>query len=159
MIFHKSVYSARSTGYKYRTLATNTGDKKRRDELEDDIFEKRVQDLKESINSRIDQQFEVMRNSRQQLLEKMMKVDEKIDQMLQVQETVKTLRKELTAAEGTLADLQDRVDKLDIFSESSETTLLYRPSSANSKDTRDVLLQRGDYSQILYGDYYTKNLM
>ncbi|KAI5637108.1 hypothetical protein NE865_10158 [Phthorimaea operculella] len=159
MVFHKSVYTARSTGYKYRTLATNTGEKKRRDELEDIIFDTRFQDLKEMITSKIDQQLEVTRRSRQQLLDKMMKVDAKIDQMLEFQETVKSLRKDLTAAENTLADLLDRVEKLDIFSESSNSTLLYLPSSGNFKDSRDVLQQRGGYSQILYGDYYTNNLM
>lgn len=54
--FHKTCYTSRSSGYKYRTLGSNTGDKKRRDVQEDNVFDKKFKELKRTIYSKIEKE-------------------------------------------------------------------------------------------------------
>lgn len=54
--FHKNCYTSRSSGYKYRTLGSNTGDKKRRDVQEDNVFDKKFKELKKTIYSKIEKE-------------------------------------------------------------------------------------------------------
>ncbi|KAG6444779.1 hypothetical protein O3G_MSEX003561 [Manduca sexta] len=96
-VFHKSCYTARSTGYKYRTLSTNTGDKKRRDSIEDNSFDKKLKELKHEITSRIDKELDQAQKN-----------------------SVATMRQDLHVAESTLTELVDRIGKLDIATYDSE---------------------------------------
>ncbi|KAG6444778.1 hypothetical protein O3G_MSEX003561 [Manduca sexta] len=119
-VFHKSCYTARSTGYKYRTLSTNTGDKKRRDSIEDNSFDKKLKELKHEITSRIDKELDQAQKARSFINEKLEKIEAKINSMVELQNSVATMRQDLHVAESTLTELVDRIGKLDIATYDSE---------------------------------------
>ncbi|XP_049874359.1 uncharacterized protein LOC126372574 [Pectinophora gossypiella] len=122
IVFHKSCYTSRSPGYKYRTLATNTGEKKRRDSKEDNVFDTKFKELRRAIVSRVDKHFGESQRARDSIFDKFDKIDSKINTMLELQNTVKVLRKNLWAAENILADVQEKVNKLSLDLNSSTTT-------------------------------------
>ncbi|KAL0871813.1 hypothetical protein ABMA27_004295 [Loxostege sticticalis] len=133
-IFHKSCYTSRSSGYKYRTLSTNTGEKKRRDSKEDSTFDKKFNELQRAISSRIDDQIDKSQSARDNIREKFEKINAKIDSMLELQDTVTSLRKNLQVVENTIAEMAQRIEKIDAVTLGSEAcTLQSRKSSFRSQ--------------------------
>lgn len=129
-IFHKSCYTSRSSGYKYRTLSTNTGERKRRDSKEDSTFDRKFKELQREISTRIEKQLNQAQKARDTIKEKYEKIDAKINSMLELQTTVTSLRKNLTVIENTMADVALKVEKIDEFTANSDTcTLRSRKSS------------------------------
>ncbi|CAK1544996.1 unnamed protein product [Leptosia nina] len=115
-IFHKSCYTSRSPGYKYRTLSTNTGEKSSKDSKEEtNVFDKKFKELKNAITSRINKEVEETQTARNIIQTKFEKVDNKINSMLDLQNTVMVLRKDLQVAEDVLITMVDRVDRLDMI--------------------------------------------
>lgn len=114
-IFHKSCYTSRSSGYKYRTLSTNTGDRKRRDSKEENAFDWNLRELKRAILSRIDKELEQTQHAREAIKLRFFKVDAKVNSMLELQKTVVGLRKDLCSIENRLAVMVEKVDKLDML--------------------------------------------
>lgn len=112
-IFHKSCYTSRSSGYKYRTLATNTGERKRRDSTEDTAFERKFKELNRRVMTRIDKQLNRSQTTRDMIQNRLEKLNTKIDSMLELQNNVASLRKDLVVVENTLTDLTERVSRLD----------------------------------------------
>lgn len=95
-VFHKSCYTTRSSGYKYRTLSTNTGERKRRDSKEDCSVDKVFRDIRRAISTRIDTELEKTGQSREMIFDKFDKIDSKINTMLDLQ-----VRRSLYFYEGT----------------------------------------------------------
>ncbi|CAH2217201.1 jg2783 [Pararge aegeria aegeria] len=114
-IFHKSCYTTRSTGYKYRTLSTNTGEKKRRNFKEDTTFDKKFTELQREITSRIVKEVDDTQRARQTIQDKFEIVESKINTMLDVQNTIQSLRQNLRTAENTLVDIIQKVEKIEGF--------------------------------------------
>lgn len=83
-IFHKSCYTSRSSGYKYRTLSTNTGVRKRRASEEDNTFDKKFRELHREIMSRVDAQVSLTQRARDSIEDKFNKIDMKISSMLEL---------------------------------------------------------------------------
>lgn len=111
-IFHRTCYT-RCAGYKYRTLATNTGEKKRRDSKDDNTFERKFRDLKKEITSRIDTEVNKSQVARQRMRTKLELINAKVDTMLELQSTVTSLAADLHVAESNLADMMLKVEQLD----------------------------------------------
>lgn len=112
-IFHKSCYTSRSTGYKYRTLSTNTGERKRRDTHEDNTFDKQFKELEKEITSRIDAQVNLTQKARESIENKFNTIDTKINSILELQNTVTSLRQNLQVAESSLAEMLFKVDRIE----------------------------------------------
>lgn len=132
-IFHKSCYTSRSTGYKYRTLSTNTGEKKRRDSKEDSTFDRKFKELKREITSRITKEVDESQRARKSIQEKLDKVDKKINGMLDVQNTIAILRKDLRVTENILVDTMEKVEKIENFIGNSENCSLRSQKSSFCK--------------------------
>ncbi|CAG4949954.1 unnamed protein product [Colias eurytheme] len=129
-IFHKSCYTSRSVGYKYRTLSTNTGEKKCKEGKEGNVFDMKFNELKNAITSRINQEVSETRSARNSIQEKFEKIDAKINTMLDLQNTVAVLRKDLQVAEDVLANMVEKVEKLEcIIGESEACSLQSRKNS------------------------------
>lgn len=116
-IFHKSCYTSRSSGYKYRTLSTNTGEKKKRDSREDNAFEKKFRELRRAIVGRVNREVHETHRARESLLQKFAKIDAKINSMLELQDTVQTMRKDLQTAGNNLQQMVNKVDALNTHTE------------------------------------------
>ncbi|CAG9793953.1 unnamed protein product [Diatraea saccharalis] len=132
-IFHKSCYTARSSGYKYRTLSTNTGEKKRRDSREDSTFDRKFKELQNEIACRIDKQVKHTQKARGMILEKFEKIDSKINLMMELKDTVTILRKNINTAEDALSDIVQKIERLDANTGSDAYTLHSRKSSFRSQ--------------------------
>lgn len=127
--FHKSCYTSRSTGYKYRTLSTNTGEKKRRDSSIDTPLTKKFKELKGEITSRIMKEVDESQRARKSIREKFEKIDKKINSMLDVQNTITILRKDLRVSENILVDTMEKIEKIEnIVGESECSSLISRNS-------------------------------
>ncbi|CAH2091015.1 unnamed protein product [Euphydryas editha] len=111
--FHKSCYTSRTTGYKYRTLSTNTGEKKRRDSNTDSPLTKKFKELKGEITSRIIKEVDESQRARKSIRDKFEKIDTKINSMLDVQNTITILRKDLLASENILVDTMEKIEKIE----------------------------------------------
>lgn len=105
---------ARSTGYKYRTLSTNTGEKKRRDSVEDNTFDRKIKELRNVMHSKIQNEVDQMGDARDAIHEKFKKIDSKIDSMIELQSTVLGLRDNLRHAEAALVLMLEKVNKIEI---------------------------------------------
>ncbi|CAH0584392.1 unnamed protein product [Chrysodeixis includens] len=116
-IFEKSCYTARSSGYKYRTLSTNTGEQTRRDSRDDNAFEKKFRELRRAIVGRVNREVNDTHKARVSILQKFDKVDAKINAMLELQNTVQTLRKDLESAADDLINMVNKIDVLDVHTE------------------------------------------
>ncbi|XP_050351652.1 uncharacterized protein LOC126774259 [Nymphalis io] len=128
-LFHKSCYTSRSTGYKYRTLSTNTGEKKRRESKEDSTFDRKFKELKGEIGSRIMKEVDEVQRARQSIQDKFEKIDAKINSMLNIQTTITLLRNDLRQAENILVDTIEKVEKMEgIIGESEASSLQSRSS-------------------------------
>lgn len=114
--FHKSCYTARSTGYKYRTLSTNTGERKRRDCIENNRFEAKFKELSKAINRRIDKEVEEIHKSRDSINEKFDKISAKIDSILDLQNTVASLQNDLVTASSKMLLISEKINKIDALS-------------------------------------------
>ncbi|XP_028167820.1 uncharacterized protein LOC114358137 [Ostrinia furnacalis] len=147
-IFHKSCYTSRSSGYKYRTLSTNTGERKRRDSKEDSTFDRKFKELQKDISSRIENQIEHAQGARDHIREKFEKIDAKIDSMLELQNTVTSLRKNLHVVENSIAEMAQKIEKIDTLTMGSDAcTLQSRKSSFRSQAPifeRDEVCERDD---------------
>lgn len=133
-IFHKSCYTVRSTGYKYRTLSTNTGDKKRRDSVEDCTFDTKLKELKWAMNTKIQNEVDKMADARDSIRDKFLKIDTKIDSLINLQKTVLGLRDDLNQAESTLVEMLEKINKLEVSVDRSEPcSLRSRKSSYRSQ--------------------------
>ncbi|XP_047534910.1 uncharacterized protein LOC125069455 [Vanessa atalanta] len=128
-LFHKSCYTSRSTGYKYRTLSTNTGEKKRRDTKEDSTFDRKFKELKGEISSRIMKEVDEVQRARQSIQDKFEKIDAKINSMLNIQTTITVLKNDLRQAENILVDTIEKVEKIEGIIGESETSSLQSRSS------------------------------
>lgn len=127
--FHKSCYTSRSTGYKYRTLSTNTGEKKRRDSSIDTPLTKKFKELKSEITSRIMKEVDESQRARKSIREKFERIDKKINSMLDVQNTITILRKDLRVSENILVDTMEKIEKIEnIVGESECSSLISRNS-------------------------------
>ncbi|VVD03216.1 unnamed protein product [Leptidea sinapis] len=111
--FHKSCYTSRCAGYKYRTLSTNTGDKTSRDSKEDNIFDRKFKELRTAITSRINKQVTDTKSARESIKVKIDKIDAKITSMLELKEAVAMLKKDLQSAEIALETMVDTVERLE----------------------------------------------
>lgn len=131
-IFHKSCYTSRSSGYKYRTLSTNTGVRKRRASEEDNTFDKKFRELHREIMSRVDAQVSLTQRARDSIEDKFNKIDMKISSMLELQKTVASLRNSLQAAESSLTDVMYKVDKMETMAADSEYSINSKKSSFRS---------------------------
>lgn len=120
VIFHKSCYTSRSSGYKYRTLSTSTGKKDKRDSLDGNTFERNFKHLKREISTRIDDQLNQTRKARESIQEKLVKLDCKINSILELQTTIECMRKDLQSAEFALVDIMEKVNKLEMSVSGSE---------------------------------------
>ncbi|KAJ8713577.1 hypothetical protein PYW07_013947 [Mythimna separata] len=116
LIFPKRCYTARSSGYKYRTLSTNTGERKRRSSKEDSAFERKFRELSKAIVSRVTKEMEETHKARESILDKFTNLDAKINAMVELQKTVTDLHDNLHTMSFTLVDLMGKVDRLEILS-------------------------------------------
>lgn len=146
-IFHKNCYTSRTSGYKYRTLSTNTGDKRKRDTKDDNTFDRKLRELKKEIISRIDNQVNQAHGARERIQEKFTKVDSKIDSMLDLKNTVLALRGDLTTAENRLVDLFRRVYNLELVANDIEVGSLQSRSFKSS--TSPILEEKEIFSSTL----------
>lgn len=121
-IFHKSCYTSRSTGYKYRTLSTNTGDKASKENKETNVLDRKFKELKNAIIMRINKEVDDTQSARFRIEEKFNKVDAKINSMLELQNTVTMLRKDLQLAEDVLCSMVERLENLEKILVISETS-------------------------------------
>ncbi|XP_045766611.1 uncharacterized protein LOC123868222 [Maniola jurtina] len=137
-IFHKSCYTTRTTGYKYRTLSTNTGEKTRRDSKEDTTFDRKFTELQREITSRIGKEVNDTQRARQSIQDKLEKIETKINTMLDVQNTIQSLRQDLRTAENTLVDIMEKVEKIEGFIGVSESCSLKSHKSSIFK-SRPIL--------------------
>ncbi|CAH4007014.1 unnamed protein product [Pieris brassicae] len=112
-IFHKSCYTTRTTGYKYRTLSTNTGEKPSKENKETNVFDRKFKELKNAITSRINKEVHDTQTARINIDEKFDKVNSKINTMLDLKDTITMLRKDLQTAEDVLCNMVERVEKLE----------------------------------------------
>ena len=112
MAFHKSCYTARSSGYKYRTLSTNTGDPKRDHEFESP-FDRKFREFRKAIVSRVNKEVNKTHRARANSLEKFTILNDKINSMIELQTAVTDLNKILQSVSFTLVDLMDKVDKIE----------------------------------------------
>ncbi|XP_059053859.1 uncharacterized protein LOC131848118 [Achroia grisella] len=123
-VFHKSCYTSRSTRYKYRSLSTNTGGHKRRDSKEESTFDIKIKELKREITSKILSEVDMMQKARECMNIKFENVDEKINSMVDLQNTVKCLRKDLQNAETTLAGIVMKIERLNMLVADNEARSL-----------------------------------
>ncbi|KAI8426135.1 hypothetical protein MSG28_005087 [Choristoneura fumiferana] len=120
-VFHKSCYTTRSSGYKYRTLSTNTGERKRRDSKEDCSVDKVFRDIRRAISTKIDTELEKTGHSRELIFEKFEKIDSKINTMLDLQDNILAMRQTLTLAENSLIDMIQKVQKIEAYTSEPES--------------------------------------
>lgn len=139
--FNKNCYTSRSSGYKYRTLSTNTGERKRRDSKEDSTFDRKFKELKREITSRISNQVDEMQRTRESIKDKFDKIHSKIDSMIELQNTVLVLRDDLHVAESTLTGLIEKVDKLEAVTAGGEAYSL-RSRKSSFRSTAPILEEK-----------------
>uniref|UniRef100_A0A2A4JHZ2 Uncharacterized protein n=1 Tax=Heliothis virescens TaxID=7102 RepID=A0A2A4JHZ2_HELVI len=145
-IFHSSCYTSRTSGYKYRTLSTNTGDRKTRDSRDDSAYERKFRELRKAILSRVDKEVNRTHKARQTIMDKFTKLDAKIDSMLELQNTVSVFRQDLLAVGNTIVDILDKVERLESFNSRSEsfqsqiTNLRFRAPIAEEKEDQDSIV-------------------
>lgn len=135
-IFHKSCYTSRSTGYKYRTLSTNTGEKQLYNNKEDVTCERKFQELKKEINSRITKEVDESQKARKCILEKFETIDKVINGMLEVQNMISNLRKDLCNAENILVNTLEKVEKIENVIGNSESCSIQSRKSSFCKPRR-----------------------
>ncbi|PZC76049.1 hypothetical protein B5X24_HaOG205188 [Helicoverpa armigera] len=119
-IFHSSCYTSRTSGYKYRTLSTNTGDRRSRDSREDSAYERKFRELRKAILTRVNKEVNQTHKARHTILDKFTKLDAKIDSMLELQNTVALLRQDLIAAGNSIMDILSKVDRIEGYNSRSE---------------------------------------
>lgn len=133
-IFHKSCYTSRSAGYKYRTLSTNTGEKQL---CKQDVrCERKFKELKKEINSRIDKEVDESQKARKVILEKFEVIDKIINGILDVQNTISNLRKDLRNSENILVDTLEKVEKIESTIGNSESCSMQSRKSSFCKPRR-----------------------
>lgn len=137
MNFHKSCYTSRSAGYKYRTLSTNTGERKRRHSKEESTFDRKFKDLKNEISSRILNEVIKSQDARRSIQERFDKVDAKINSMVDVQNSIIEMRKNLQLVENQLMEITEKVDLMEKQVGISENCSLQSRKSSYSK-TRPI---------------------
>lgn len=146
LIFPKRCYTARSSGYKYRTLSTNTGERKRRDSKEDNAFGRKFKELSTAILTRVNKEVDETHKARESILEKFANLDAKINSMVENQKTVTELHNNLHAVNFTLVELMEKVDRLEILNyradmlstQSHLTTLKAAESIAEEREDCDA---------------------
>ena len=145
--FHKSCYTARSSGYKYRTLSTNTGSKKKRDSVEDTSFERKIRELNVAIVSRVTKEVNSTNEARESILEKFSRLDAKINAMLEIQQTVAELNNNLENVSLALVSMTEKVNKIemqisrDTFAQQSQmTTFKLQDVITEEKEDHDSIV-------------------
>ncbi|CAH0694048.1 unnamed protein product [Spodoptera exigua] len=119
-IFHKSCYTRRSSGYKYRTLATNTGDRVKPREVEDNGFEKKFRELRRAITTRVNKEVNRTHKARDSIMNKFEKLDNKINSMIELQNTVALLRNDLRSMGYALQQMTNKVDIIETLTARGE---------------------------------------
>ncbi|XP_013190467.2 uncharacterized protein LOC106134871 [Amyelois transitella] len=143
-VFHKICYTSRSSGYKYRTLSTNTGKRRRRDTKDESTFDRKFRELKNEIVTRIDDELDLTQEARDHIDAKFEKVQGKIESMLELQEVMVGLKNDLRVAENNLANLILRVDKLDAATGGEEYSLHSRRSFFQPKTPMMEIIETND---------------
>lgn len=150
-IFHKNCYTTRSAGYKYRTLSTNTtskfGDllKVKEDGKHVSIWDKKISELRKAILAKVCKEASNAEEIRDNMNKKFEKIDAKVDSMLELQNTVLSLRKDLIAAGAAMVELFDKVDKMEAISAANSF------QSRNTFQTlKSVLEERDEVSIATY---------
>lgn len=145
--FHKSCFMARSSGYKYRTLSTNTGNRKKRNSVEDNSFERKFRELNGAILSRVMKEVNNTNKARESMLEKFSKLEEKINAMVEVQKTVTELNGNLENVRIALLDMTDKVYNIemrnsrDAFTQQSHmTTFRSKEPIVEEKEDRESIV-------------------
>ncbi|KAJ8716020.1 hypothetical protein PYW08_013305 [Mythimna loreyi] len=157
LIFPKRCYTARSSGYKYRTLSTNTGERKRRNSKEDNAFERKFKELSKAILTRVNKEVEETHKARESILDKFESLDAKINSMVELQKTVTELHSILQKASFTLVDLMEKVDKLEILSSRAE--MLSTQSHMTTLKSRKPIVEENEEYLILYTSSVSHPLM
>ncbi|XP_022830317.1 uncharacterized protein LOC111359106 [Spodoptera litura] len=119
-IFHKSCYTARSSGYKYRTLSTNTGERAKRHEREENGLDKKFKELRRAITMRVNKEVDETHKARESILNKFEKLDTKITSMIELQNTVALLRKDLRSVGYALRQMGSKVDNIENLNSRTE---------------------------------------
>lgn len=147
-IFHKSCYTTRSSGYKYRTLSTNTGERKRRDSREDNAFEKKFRELRKAILSRVNKEVSDTQKARETILQKFEKLDAKIDSMVVLQNTVTGMRKDLLSAGYILMEMINKVEKIETINSRTELFSL-QSQRASFRSQAPIMEEREDNDSLV----------
>ncbi|KPJ07258.1 hypothetical protein RR48_07674 [Papilio machaon] len=121
-----SYYNTRSLGYKYRNTSTNTGDGRLMDSAMAANSIKKFSDLSRAINTKIANEVEKTNLARESIKNKIEMVDSKINSILGLQRTVIALRKDLNAAENSIANILEKVEMLE-----KRENISYTPSSSS----------------------------
>ncbi|KOB74307.1 O-acyltransferase [Operophtera brumata] len=121
--FHKSCYTSRSSGYKYRTLSTNTGEHSRfRSCHEGKTMDMKFKELELEINSRVEKHVKHAQKAREITHDKLNKIDAKINSVLDFFNTVTILRQSLLTAASSLASMGEKVSKIEAVLNETETS-------------------------------------
>ncbi|CAB3220089.1 unnamed protein product [Arctia plantaginis] len=150
-VFHKNFYTTRSAGYKYRTLSTNTqskfGDllKIKEDGKHVSIWDKKISELRKAILAKVCKEASIAEEVRDNMSKKFEKIDAKVDSMLELQNTVLSLRKDLSAVGTTLVELVDKVNKMDAISAANSFQ-----SRKTYRTLRSVLEEQDEVSIATY---------
>lgn len=121
-----SYYNTRSLGYKYRNMSTNTGDGTQMDSAMAAKSIKKFSDLSRAISSKIANEVEKTNIARESIKNKIEIVDAKINSILDLQSTVIALRKDLNAAESSIANILEKVEMLE-----KKENIAYTPSTSS----------------------------
>lgn len=115
--FHRTCYTRRSQGYKYRTLATNTNITYKhsfpRDEDDMPVLDRKFAELHRAVNSKIDIQLDRTRRARLALMDKFDDIDKKIDSMLDLKQQLSDMQKELTVSQNTMIRVAEKLNEFD----------------------------------------------
>ncbi|XP_028029437.1 uncharacterized protein LOC114242467 [Bombyx mandarina] len=141
-VFHKACYTSRIP--KCRTLSTNTDHNKQN--TDEDTYDRKIEELKLEVSEKIDKEIDRAKTSRQSILEKFNKIDSKIDSMLEIQDKVTALRKDLHTAEYTLSELTAKIAKIELASSSSDGFSLH--SKNMSFRSKEPIIEELEYHNI-----------
>lgn len=115
--FHRTCYTRRTQGYKYRTLATNTNITYKhsfpKDENDLPVLDRKFAELHRAVNSKIDLHLDRTKRARLALMEKFDVIDKKIDSILDLKNQLGDMQKVLTASENTMIRVAEKLNELD----------------------------------------------
>ncbi|KAF9786595.1 hypothetical protein SFRURICE_016318 [Spodoptera frugiperda] len=119
-IFHK-----RYSGYKYRTLSTNTGERAKRLEREETPVERKFRELRRAITTRVNKEVDDTHKAREAILNKFEKLDNKITSMIELQNTVALLRKDLRSVGYAVQQVGKKVGNIEALNYRAEMYSLH----------------------------------